>query len=109
MPDRITVEEYPSLYFPFSIWTKRRQKIIRNMIVRQQVIQPNKYNKTIINQSHKTPNLRGKPFDVKSKKWRDQKLHYNNQELQYCSPKLSTKQLSNNEQQQNKIAPNLEN
>ena len=79
------------------------------MIVRQQVIQPNKYNKTIINQYTRHQDLRGKPFDVKSKKLRDQKLHYNHQELQYCSPKLATKQVPNNEQQQNKIAPNLEN
>ena len=79
------------------------------MIVRQQVIKQNKYNKAIINQSHNTPNLRGKPFDVKSKNPRDQKLHYNHQELQYCSPKLSTKQVPNNKQQHNKIAPNLEN
>ena len=43
------------------------------------------------------------------KKPRDQKLHYNHQELQYCSPKLDTKKVPNNEQQQNKIAPNLEN
>ena len=46
---------------------------------------------------------------MKSKKPRDQKLHYNNQELQYFSPKLATKQVQNNEQQQNMIAPNLEN
>ena len=79
------------------------------MIVRQQVIQPNKYNKAIINQSHKTPRFTWKTFDMKSKKSRDQKLHYNHQELQYCSPKLATKKVPNNEQQQNKIAPNLEN
>ena len=79
------------------------------MIVRHQVIEPNKYNKAIINHHRRHQDLRGKSFDVKSKKPRDQKLHYNHQELQYCSPKLATKQVTNNEQQQNKIAPNLEN
>lgn len=41
--------------------------------------------------------MREKPFDVKSKTPQDQNLHYNHQELQYCSLKLVIKQVLNNE------------